>query len=188
MSMLKKVLSAAIGIMLCTVSLLAQAEPAPKLAEDVLEKDVLRQILVELKSIRQTLDRTLATQSQLLLSSEQVKMAYQTMTAKSDRLEAIRGEAALVHSSLLEATRTAEGLEPQINQTFDPEQKANFERQLKEQKSLIGQHQQRETELRGDEARLLREFQDSQYRMDQASANLSAIANQVQQDLRKTSR
>lgn len=157
-------------------------------SKDVLHEDVLQQILVELRSVRETLDRTLASQSQLLLWSEQVKFSYQIVTAKSDRLEGARGQAALVHAELLQATRTADGFEGQIAQIVDQDQKTNLERQAKEQKALIAECQQRETGLREDEARFRRELQDAEYKMDQAVANLAAIANQIQQDTKRASR
>jgi hypothetical protein len=170
-----------LGILL-TLPLLAQTPAVADSQSELSDRDVSRQILAELRSIRETLNRTLAAQVQLLVSSEQVKIAYQILTSRSERLESMHGEMALIHSSLLEATRTAETLESQLNQTFDPELRGKIERQQKEQKALIAEQQERENELRGNEARLQRELQDAQGSMDQASARLAAIAGQVQHD------
>ena len=166
---------------LYALPLVAQQSSSANQTEDVLVKDVLRAILTELRSVRQAMDRALVIQTQLLLWSEQVKIAYQTVITKNERLEGVRGQAALVHAEVLQATRTAETLEGQINQALDLDQKENLDRQLKEQKSLITENQQREAELRNDEARLQRELEDAQYKMEQSTAKLETITNQIQQ-------
>jgi hypothetical protein len=169
---------------LFALPLLAQTPVAPVPTGDTSpERNVAREILVELRAMRQMLGRALSAQVQLLLSSEQVKIAYQMMTSRGERLESVRGEIGLVHGTLLEATRNAENFESQLRQLYDPEQKGSVEKQLREQKALIAEYQERESELRGNEARLSREFQDAQSRMEQASANLTAIASEIQRNI-----
>jgi hypothetical protein len=173
-------------VMLASRSAWAQQDGSTKMLQDVPQGDVLQQILIELRSVRQSLDRSLLLQTQLLVWSEQVKLSYQMMTTKSDRLEGVRSQATLVHAEMLQATRNAEAFETQMNQAVDLDQKATFERQLAEQKSLMSECQQREAALREDETRLLREFQDAQIKMDQSTAGLQAVVGQVQQDAHKT--
>ena len=148
--------------------------------------DPVREMLVELRAIRRTLDRTLLVQSQLLLNAEQVKIAYQLLTTATERVDDAHAQLGLIQSSLAQATREAESLADQARQTFDPDQRTTLERQLKEQRAIIAEHQQRATELQADVARLQQQLRDAQYAMSQATGNLQAIANQIQYDATHT--
>jgi len=142
----------------------------------------MRDILTELRAIRRTLDRTLLVQTQLVLNAEQVKIAYQLLNTATDRVDAAHAQIGLIQASLAQATREAAALDEQLRQTFDPDRRSTLEHQIKEQRAMIAEHQQRLAELQADEARLQLQLRDAQYAMTQATANLQAIANQIQHD------
>ena len=97
----------------------------------------LKEILAELRGIRQALDRALVAQSQLMLSAEQVKIAYQALTTATDRLDAADAQLSLVQAGIAEATRNAESLENQLNRSIDLDQRTTLDQQLKEVEYLL---------------------------------------------------
>ena len=88
--MARTTLVAAFWVLVSSLSISAQPGSSANVSQDVLKGDVLQQILVELRSVRQALDRTLVLQTQLLLWSEQVKISYQLMTTKGERVDGVR--------------------------------------------------------------------------------------------------
>ena len=183
MSVLNKIV---LGCVAC-VAILCLMSPTTTVAQanrpaDTVESDndkTLRQLLVEIRELRLTVQRTAVSHTRFQMLIECVRIQQTQVDAIGRQMENLRSQVADMRGMKPQMEQQIKDAEELLEQTTDSKSRLNIESGIKAMKAQLARFGPEEERLRNREAGLETELQAAQAKLNELNNQLDALLNEI---------
>lgn len=172
--------------------LMTSAPPAlsqtPKSADAVGmdNTQILRELVVEVRQLRLTLQRANINAFRAQIAIERLKVQEARVERITNQLEENQNDLTGLRTSRVQLLEQIKDVESEIKTESDPAQRALKESAQKEFKRSLEQQKDRETSLNEQRNNLMTQLQAEQSKLEELSNTLAAIQRDLEQMVRET--
>jgi len=168
--------------------------PAPALSQTPKSADaagmdnaqILRELVVEVRQLRLTLQRANINAFRAQIAIERLKVQEARVERITNQLEENQNDLSVLRNSRVQLLEQIKDVESEIKTESDPAQRVLKEGVQKEFKRSLEQQSDRETSLNEQRNSLMTQLQAEQLKLEELSNTLAAIQRDLEQMVRET--